>query len=117
MEWGFILGLVAITLSVIGLVIYFGRKLSRAVEKQDSDSYLKLSITTTGTVLFACLTGFWIICIAARKLAPESYLGAFLNTSDGVPVVLIGSVLFSGVAGAILEKLGYPIARRTASDA
>lgn len=112
MEWGFILGLVAITLPVIGLVICFGRKLSRAIEKQASDNDLALSITPAGTVLFACIVAFWIICVAARKLAPEGHLGAFVNTSDGVAVVLIGSVVFSGVAGAILEKLGYPIARK-----
>lgn len=117
MEWGFLLGLVAITLAVIGLFIYFGRKLSRAIEKQGSGRDLALSITPTGTVLFACIVGFWIVCVAARKLAPEGYLGAFLNTPDGVAVVLFGSVLFSGVAGAILEKLGYPIARRKEHDA
>ncbi len=112
MEWGFILGLVAITVPVIGLVIYLGRKLSRGVEKQASDSDRALNITPTGTILFACIVGFWIICVAARKLAPDGTLGAFLNTSDGVALVLIGSVLFGGVAGAILEKIGYPIARR-----
>lgn len=112
MEWGFTLGLIAITLSVISIVIYFGWKLSKAVQKNASDSVLALHITPTGTILFACMVGFWIICLAARALAPEGSLGAFLKGPDGLLVILIGSVLFCAVAGAVLETLGYPIAKR-----
>ncbi len=112
MEWGFILGLGAITLVVIGLVIYFGQMLSRAVEKHAPESDFSLNVTPTGNALFACMVAFWIYCAATRVLDPESPLGIFLGDVDGVAAVMVGSTLFAGIAGVILERLGYPIARR-----
>ena len=60
----------------------------------------------------ACVVGFWIICLVAGKLRPDSSFGAFVGTADGVGTVIVGSIFFAGVAGAVLEKLGYPIATR-----
>ena len=60
MKLGFILGLIAITLVVVALVIYFGRKLSRHVQTHAPDSDLTVHVTPSGNVLFACLVGFWI---------------------------------------------------------
>ena len=112
MEWGFVLGLVAVTLAVIGLVIYFGLKLSRAMQKHSPNSEFVQSITLSGTALFASMVAFWIICAAARELKPQSSLGAFLGTVEGVIAVFVASIFFISVAGAILEKLGYPIMKR-----
>lgn len=112
MEWGFILGLVAITLAVIGLFIYFGAKLSRAVQKHAPQSNYAQSITLTGTALFACVVGFWVICAIARDLRPESPLGAFLGKAEGVIAVMVMSVFFLAFAAAILERLGYPIIKK-----
>lgn len=111
-----LLSLGAVTVVVIGLVIYFGLKLSKVVQSraQQGDSKTINSLfgsrlTLTGTVVFACLVGFWIVCLVARQLRPESWLGAFVDTVDGVIAVLSGSIIVAGLAGAILEKLGYPI--------
>ncbi len=112
MDWGFILGLGAITLVVIGLVIYFGQMLSRAVEKHAPESDFSLSVTPTGNALFACMVAFWIYCAATRVLNPGSSLGTFVGDVDGVAAVIVGSILFGGIAGAILERLGYPIIKR-----
>jgi hypothetical protein len=112
MDWGFLLGLGAITLVVSGLVIYLGLKLNRAVDKHAPDINFPLNITPSGNVLFACVVAFWVYCAAARILRPESSFGAFLNSADGVAAALVGSILFAAIAGAILEKLGYPIAKR-----
>ncbi len=112
MELGFILGLIAITLVVVALVIYFGRKLSRHVQTHSPDSDLTVHVTPSGNVLFACLVGFWILCAISRNLAPASNLGALLSTTDGIAAVAIASIFFGAVAAAILEKLGYPIAER-----
>jgi hypothetical protein len=83
MDWGFVLGLGAITLLVIGLVIHFGQKLSRAVEKHASESDFTLSVTPAGNALFACMVAFWIYCAATRVLDPGSSLGAFLGDRGG----------------------------------
>lgn len=112
MELGPVARLVAITLAVIGLFIYFGAKLSTAVQKHAPQSNYVQSITLTGTALFACVVGFWIICAIARQLSPESPLGAFLGKAEGVVAVLVLSVFFMAFAAAILEKLGYPITKK-----
>jgi len=110
-ELKFFLGLSAITLIVVALVIYFGMKLSRAVNKNAPGINFPLKVTMTGTVLWACVVGFWVICAVARKLKPDSSFGDFLNTMDGLATVIVGSIFFAAIAGVILEKLGYPIAR------
>jgi hypothetical protein len=111
MEWQFLLGLGAITLVVIGLVIYLGLKLNRAVMKRAPETAFALSLTFTGTALMACIVGFWIICLVAGKLRPHSSFGAFVGTTDGAGMMIVGSIFFAGVAGAVLEKLGYPVAK------
>ncbi len=110
-ELKFFLGLSAITLMVVALVIYFGMKLNRAINKNAPEINFPLRVTMTGTVLWACVVGFWVICAVARKLRPDSSFGDFLNTMDGLASVIVGSIFFAAIAGAILEKLGYPIAR------
>lgn len=108
-ELKFFSGLTAITLAVIGLFIYFGRKLSKAAERHASEIDLPLYISPSGTVFFACIAAFWVYCAATRALAPASRFGDFLNTFEGVASVLMGSVSIIVVAGLILKKLGYPI--------
>ena len=112
MDWGFVIGLGAIALVVIGSIIYFGRKLSGFVRKHAPESDLAMRVTPTGNALAACMAGFWGACIIAFKLAPKSTLGAFLGTTDGVLVVILGSIFFWVTAAIILDKFGYPIARR-----
>ncbi len=112
MELGFVQVLGAITLFVIGLVIHFGRKLNKVVMKREPEIALPLNITLAGTSLTACAVGFWVICLVAGKLRPESSFGAFVRTVDGVAAVIVGSLFFAGIAGAMLEKLGYPIGKR-----
>ncbi|MBT8066569.1 MAG: hypothetical protein KJO09_04970 [Gammaproteobacteria bacterium] len=112
MEWQFLVGLGAITSVVIGLVIYFGLKLNKAVLQQTPDMALPINITFSGSTLFAFVVGFWVLCVAVAKLHPASSFGSFVRTADGVGAVIVGSVLFAGVAAAVLEKLGWPIARR-----
>jgi hypothetical protein len=108
-ELKFFAGLGAITLVVIGLFIYIGRKLSQAAERHASEIDLPLYITPTGTVFFAFVAAFLVYCAVIRVLAPASSFGEFLNTLDGVASVFTGSILTIVVAGLILEKLGYPI--------
>lgn len=111
-ELKFFAGLSAITLIVIGLVIYIGLKLNNTVLKRAPEIALPLNITLTGTALWASVVGFWLVCLVAGKLRPATLLGAFVGTADGMAAVFIGSIFFAMIAGAILEKLGYPIARR-----
>ena len=112
MDWEFILGLGAITLFVVGLFIYFGQKISRAVAKHAPESELAVEITATGTVLSALMVGFWVLCLAARALAPQSSLGAFVGKAEGMAAGFVASLMFFPIAAVILQKLGYPIAKR-----
>lgn len=111
-EWKFFAGLTAITLAVITMIVYLGLKLNKAVGNRATDINFPLNITRSGNVLFACVVTFWVCCAAYRALRPESSFGAFLNTPDGVGAALVGSVLIAAIAAAILEKIGYPVARK-----
>lgn len=111
-ELKFFLGLSAVTIVVIGLVIYVGQKLNKAVNKHSTDTSFPMHVTLAGTALWACVVGFWVICAVARELRSESLLGEFLHTTDGVVSAFVGSILFAAIAGAILERLGYPVADR-----
>ena len=111
-ELKFFAGLTAITFMVIALLVYVGLKMNKTVGSHASNIDFPLNITFSGNALFACVVVFWIYCAAVRALRPESSFGAFLNTPDGVAAVFIGSVFFAAIAGAILEKFGYPIAKK-----
>jgi len=110
-ELKFFSGLAIITSIVIGLFVYFGRKFSRAAEKNAAYIDLPLYVSRTGTVFFACVAAFWVYCAAARVLTPQSSFGQFLGTFDGAASVALGSCVFVGIAWVISEKLGYPFAK------
>jgi hypothetical protein len=59
MDWSFMIGLAAIALVVIGLIVFFARKLSRPVQKLAPESDLAMS--TTLTVLEESISdaGYW----------------------------------------------------------
>jgi hypothetical protein len=116
MDWEFILGLVAITLLVVGLFIYFGQKAARYVARHAPESDLAVEITPTGTVLTALMVGCWVLCLAARALAPHSSLGAFVSNPDGMAAVFAGSIIFFSLVAVILQRLGYPVAKRGKRD-
>ena len=111
-ELKFFLGLSAITIVVIGLVVYLGLKLNKAVGRHAADIDFPWHITLTGTALWAFVVGLWVICAVVRKLRPESLLGDFLSTPDGVASIIAGSIFFAVTVGVILEKLGHPIQKR-----
>ena len=67
-ELKFFGGLTAITLLVIGLLIYLGLKLNKAVGKHAADIDFPLSITLSGNILFACMVAFWIYCAVISSL-------------------------------------------------
>ena len=110
-ELKFFAGLAAITIFVIVLLVLFGRKLSKAAERNARYIDLPLYVSRTGTVLFACVVAFWVYCAAARVLTPQSRFGNFLGTFDGVTSVILGSCVFIGISWVIAEKLGHPLAR------
>ena len=108
----FFAGLSVITLMVISLLVFLGLKLNKAVGKQATDINFPLNITLTGTALYACLVAFWVYCAAVRVLSPESPFGVFLNTADGVAITAIGSIAVAAIAGAVLERIGYPVSTK-----
>jgi hypothetical protein len=112
MDWEFILGLVAMTLLVVGLFIYFGQKVSSAVARHTPESELAVEFTPAGTVLTALMVGCWVLFLAVRALAPQSSLGAFVGNPDGMAMVFAASLIFFPLVAVILQRLGYPIAER-----
>lgn len=110
-EIKFFAGLGAVTIFVIGLLVYVGQKISRAAERNANYIDLPLYVSRTGTVIFACVVAFWVCCAATRVLSPQSPFGTYLGTFDGIASVVLSSCIFVGVAWVISEKLGYPFAK------
>jgi hypothetical protein len=110
-ELRFFGGLAAIIFAAVGILVFFGRKLSNAAERNAEYIDLPLYVTRTGTTFFALVVAFWVCCAAVRAWAPRSSLGKFLGTFDGVAAVVSGSIMFIGVAWWISGKLGYPWAK------
>jgi len=112
MDWGFVIGLVVIFLVVISPIMYFGRKLSKYIQKHDPESELAFSVTPAGIALNACMVGYWAACAIAVKLAPNSGFGKFVDSPIGVAVVIVGSLLGYPIAASVLKKFGYPIMKK-----
>ena len=110
-ELKFFGGLATITTFVIALLVYFGRRLSKAAERNAEFIDLPLYITRSGTTFFACVVAFWVYCVAVRLLAPHSALGEYLGTIDGIASVAFGSIMFVAIAWVVSDKLGYPFAK------
>ena len=110
-ELKFFAGLGAVTIFVIGLLVYFGRKISSAAERNAENINLPFYVSRTGTVFFASVVAFWVYCVATRVLTPQSIFGKYLGTFDGVASVVLGSCVFAGVGWVISKKLGYPFAK------
>jgi NADH:ubiquinone oxidoreductase subunit 3 (subunit A) len=110
-ELKFFGGLAAITTFVIALLVYFGRKLSKAAERNADFIDLPLYVTRSGTTFFACVVAFWVYCVAVRVLTPHSALGEYLGTFDGKAAVIFGSIMFVTIAWAVSDKLGCPFAK------
>lgn len=111
-ELQFFGGLAAITILVIGLLVFFGKKIANGAERNAEYIDLPLYVTRTGTALFAFVVAFWVCCATVRSLAPRSSFGEFLGTFDGVIAVASGSIMFVVIAWIIFDKLGYPLAKR-----
>jgi hypothetical protein len=111
-EWAFALGLGAIVLTLIGLLVYFGRRFSAGVQRRSPESDLAARLTLTGSALTAGLVGFWVLCLATITLEPHSALGEIVGQRGGLIAVFVLSMVVFLVAAAVLERLGLPIAKR-----
>ncbi len=100
----------AICIVVGGVAAYFGLKLNKAAEQRRGSEGVS-RFTLAGTAVFACLVGFWLICLVAYKLRPESSLGAFVGTADGIATVVVASVVFVLAARIFLKRLGHSITK------
>lgn len=116
MDLGFVIGLAVIFLCLATPIIYFGKKASRNLELKSPQSIFADKLTPTGNALYACLFGFWGICLAAREFAPDSKLGAFVGTVGGVAAVITVSILISLIAALVLRELGLPVTQSVRRD-
>ncbi len=102
------LQIAAICIVVGSLTAYFGLRLNKAAERRRGKEGVS-SFTLAGTAVFGCLVGFWLICLIAYKLRPESLLGTFVGTVDGMVTVVVASVVFVVASRIFLKWLGYSI--------
>ncbi len=107
-----LISLGVVTLSAIGLVIFLGLKLNKAFTKRAPETLLKTKLTLVGTAVLACLVSFWLVCLIAGTLRPESSLGAFVGTTIDAAAVIVASIFFTGIVGEVLERIGYPMVTR-----
>ena len=68
-------------------------------------------LTPTGIALYASSFVALLAAVGVRVCAPESVLGAFLSTDEGVTVAFAVGLIAHVVALAILIALGHPIVR------
>ena len=102
--------LVVGTLLACAAVAGVGILAKRQVKKWAPNSQALARMTPTGMALCACFTVAMAVGTAARKLAPDSVLGSFLNTEIGLFIaIVVGWGAFIGATMA-LHALGHPIA-------
>jgi hypothetical protein len=102
--------LIGLTVLACGFFIWVGLRAKKQLSSAFPNNKALASLTPTGVALSTCLVLVFAVGAAARKLAPESELGAFLNLDYGVPVAMGISVGVFGVLASILARLGHPIA-------
>lgn len=82
----------------------------RQLKKRAPNSQALAKMTPTGMALCACFTVALTAGAAARKLAPDSVLGAFLNTEMGLLIAIALGYMAFVAATMVLHKYGHPIA-------
>ena len=112
MEIGAVLSLGAVTLFLIGLVVFFLKRIQKTAQKDAPESiFVKPRLTLAGATLMACLLGFFLICLVARETRPTSSLGNFVGTIDGVIIVVVAAIVVLKIISEILKSLGYPFVK------
>lgn len=102
-------------IAAIGVMLYFGMKLARSIEKK-APPEMRVKLTATGVTLFACMTAVLVVFVAAATLKPEGPLGSFLRSPEGLVAALVGTWVFFSLAGWLFDRIGYPISRRRSNE-
>jgi hypothetical protein len=99
---------------VFPIALFFAlRRLARQwLRRHPRADVARAVITPTGYALSGCLTLVLLVGIAARQLEPNGPLGQFLNRPSGLLAGTVVVLLGFSIAGATLDKLGYPTTRR-----
>lgn len=92
-----------------GAVAAIGLWVQSHYRKRAPDRGPLRQVSPTGLALIGCFTLALVVGMAARKLAPESVLGSFLNTERGFLLGMVGAWLAFTVAAGVLHFLGHPL--------
>jgi hypothetical protein len=111
-EAEFFAGLIGITVLVCGVVAWIGLRAQRQLSDAAPGNTFLARLTPTGVALSTCLVLVFVVGAAARKLAPESELGIFLNSVHGVPAAMGVAVFVYWIFASILARVGHPIVER-----
>ena len=106
-----ILILLALVALAGAAVTFATARASRSLAKRTPNSVLLVSITPTGIALSLCFVAVLVMGVAGRQLAPDSNLGSFLATWQGVIIGLGLAWLAFTIAATALHVLGQPIVR------
>jgi len=103
---------------IFGCLLYIpGRLISkRKLANSESDSNLRLHISSSGYAWATLMVFTLILGSSQRYLAPQSELGKFVNTNIGlVSFWVIVAVLFI-IFGYILEMIGFELFQKSSKD-
>ena len=115
-DWGFIIGLIVIAGLLIVPLVYFGRRFSKTIQKNDPGNQLSMHITPVGHVLVGWLICVWAALVIARRIAPESFLGSAVNTGGELLAALGVSLILWILIALGFEAFGFPVMKRSDSD-
>jgi predicted small integral membrane protein len=107
---GILILLGVVTLACAAVVVV-GLGASRFMTKRAPNSAFLFSVTPTGIALCACLVAVLVLGAVAKHLAPDSDLGSFLATRQGVIIGFGIAWLAFTIAATVLHVLGHPIFR------
>jgi UDP-N-acetylmuramyl pentapeptide phosphotransferase/UDP-N-acetylglucosamine-1-phosphate transferase len=107
-----IVALGMVTLLVVAVLVYFGIRFSKHLQRESPENDLALRLSPTGVGLCVFMVALLLLGVAARALSPDGPLGRFLQDARGIVAGCVGLSIVMLIAGLVFEKLGYPITKR-----
>src|SRR5258706_10891787 len=94
--------LIGMAVLASSVVAWIGLRAQRQLSSTAPGNRALARLTPTGIALSACLVLVLVVGAAARQLAPESELGMFLNSNDGVSAAMGVAAFVYGIFAGIL---------------
>ena len=99
-----VLGLI---LGALAALLFFGLWMARRFSRKTPASRLSRRLSLTDAISLGLLVLALVAIAAVRQLAPETSLGALLNTPTGLIAAVIGIWLLGTAAHVAIVMLGH----------